>query len=247
MCDESIIVRNQGTIFLAGPPLVKAATGEVVSAEELGGADVHSRTSGVTDHYAENDAHALGIARHIVASLNEVKRPSVELRQPRAAAPRAGGDLLGSAERPPNALRRARGHRPHRGRQRVRRVQAAVRPDPGLRLRARLGLPGRDRRQQRHPVLGKRRRRARISSSFAPSAASRWCSCRTSPASWSAGSTRPAASPRMARRWSPPLPRPRCPSSPSSSAEALAPATTACAAAPTRRASSGCGPTPASA
>ncbi|MCJ2139858.1 carboxyl transferase domain-containing protein [Methylobacterium sp. E-066] len=82
MCDESIIVRNQGTIFLAGPPLVKAATGEVVSAEDLGGADVHSRTSGVTDHYAETDAHALGIARSIVASLNIVKRPSVELRRP---------------------------------------------------------------------------------------------------------------------------------------------------------------------
>jgi 3-methylcrotonyl-CoA carboxylase beta subunit len=82
MCDESVIVRNQGTIFLAGPPLVKAATGEVVTAEELGGADVHSRTSGVTDHFAENDAHALGIARRIVASLNEVKRPPVELRPP---------------------------------------------------------------------------------------------------------------------------------------------------------------------
>ncbi len=82
MCDESIIVRNQGTIFLAGPPLVKAATGEVVTAEDLGGADVHSRVSGVTDHYAENDAHALGIARRIVASLNTVKRPDVELRTP---------------------------------------------------------------------------------------------------------------------------------------------------------------------
>ena len=82
MCDESIIVRNQGTIFLAGPPLVKAATGEVVSAEDLGGADVHSRTSGVTDHYAETDAHALGIARSIVASLNTVKRPSIALRKP---------------------------------------------------------------------------------------------------------------------------------------------------------------------
>ncbi len=82
MCDESVIVRNQGTIFLAGPPLVKAATGEVVSAEELGGADVHSRTSGVTDHYAETDAHALGIARRVVASLNAVKRPPVELREP---------------------------------------------------------------------------------------------------------------------------------------------------------------------
>ena len=74
MSDESIIVRNQGTIFLGGPPLVKAATGEVVSAEELGGADVHSRQSGVTDHYATDDGHALGIARRIVGNLNRVKR-----------------------------------------------------------------------------------------------------------------------------------------------------------------------------
>ncbi len=86
MCDESIIVRNQGTIFLAGPPLVKAATGEVVTAEDLGGADVHSRVSGVTDHYAESDAHALGIARRIVASLNTVKQPGVTVREP--VAPR---------------------------------------------------------------------------------------------------------------------------------------------------------------
>jgi 3-methylcrotonyl-CoA carboxylase beta subunit len=69
MSDESIIVRNQGTIFLGGPPLVKAATGEVVSAEELGGGDVHSRISGVVDHLADNDGHALGIARRIVAGL----------------------------------------------------------------------------------------------------------------------------------------------------------------------------------
>jgi 3-methylcrotonyl-CoA carboxylase beta subunit len=82
MCDESIIVRSQGTIFLAGPPLVKAATGEVVSAEELGGADVHSRVSGVTDYFAENDSHALGIARRVVASLNTVKAPALALRQP---------------------------------------------------------------------------------------------------------------------------------------------------------------------
>jgi 3-methylcrotonyl-CoA carboxylase beta subunit len=82
MSDETIIVRKQGTIFLGGPPLVKAATGEVVSAEELGGADVHSRVSGVTDHYAENDAHALAIARNIVATLNTTKTPGVELRPP---------------------------------------------------------------------------------------------------------------------------------------------------------------------
>ncbi|MGH7070817.1 MAG: carboxyl transferase domain-containing protein [Acetobacteraceae bacterium] len=83
MSDESVIVRGQGTIFLGGPPLVKAATGEIVTAEELGGADLHSRVSGVTDHYAENDAHALGIARRIVASLNGVKRSSLALRAPR--------------------------------------------------------------------------------------------------------------------------------------------------------------------
>jgi 3-methylcrotonyl-CoA carboxylase beta subunit len=67
MCDESIIVKNQGTIFLGGPPLVKAATGEVVTAEELGGGEVHSRTSGVTDHLADDDRHALAIAREIIA------------------------------------------------------------------------------------------------------------------------------------------------------------------------------------
>jgi 3-methylcrotonyl-CoA carboxylase beta subunit len=83
MSDQSIIVRNQGTIFLAGPPLVKAATGEVVSAEDLGGAEVHSRVSGVTDHLAESDAHALGIARRIVAGLNTRKPASVDIAAPR--------------------------------------------------------------------------------------------------------------------------------------------------------------------
>src|SRR5512137_895691 len=82
MSDESVIVRNQGTIFLAGPPLVKAATGEQVSAEDLGGADVHCRTSGVTDHYAADDGHALAIARRIVSNLNRVKKPSLALRKP---------------------------------------------------------------------------------------------------------------------------------------------------------------------
>jgi 3-methylcrotonyl-CoA carboxylase beta subunit len=82
MSDESIIVKNQGTIFLGGPPLVRAATGEIVTAEELGGADVHSRVSGVTDHYAVNDAHALAIARRIVGNLNRVKQPGVALRAP---------------------------------------------------------------------------------------------------------------------------------------------------------------------
>jgi 3-methylcrotonyl-CoA carboxylase beta subunit len=82
MSDESIIVRNQGTIFLAGPPLVRAATGEVVTAEDLGGADVHSRVSGVTDHYALDDAHALGIARRVIGHLNRVKRPTLDIAAP---------------------------------------------------------------------------------------------------------------------------------------------------------------------
>ncbi len=79
MSDETIIVRNQGTIFLGGPPLVKAATGEVVSVEDLGGGDVHTRISGVADHLAENDSHALFLARRIVASLNRSKAPGVTL------------------------------------------------------------------------------------------------------------------------------------------------------------------------
>ena len=83
MSDESIIVKGQGTIFLGGPPLVKAATGEEVTAEELGGADVHSKQSGVTDHYAQNDAHALQIARRIVGTLNYQKKPDIPVAAPR--------------------------------------------------------------------------------------------------------------------------------------------------------------------
>ncbi|BCW89002.1 Propionyl-CoA carboxylase beta chain [Alphaproteobacteria bacterium SO-S41] len=84
MSDETVIVRNQGTIFLAGPPLVKAATGEIVTAEQLGGADVHSRESGVTDHYAQNDGHALGIARRIARHLGPQHRSEVPLAAVRA-------------------------------------------------------------------------------------------------------------------------------------------------------------------
>lgn len=83
MCDESIIVREQGTIFLGGPPLVKAATGEVVDAESLGGADVHTSVSGVADHFAENDRHALQIARDIVRHLNRKKQLPVAVQPPR--------------------------------------------------------------------------------------------------------------------------------------------------------------------
>ncbi len=83
MCDESIIVKEQGTIFLGGPPLVKAATGEVVDAESLGGAEVHCATSGVTDHFAENDQHALNMARDIVKHLNRSKTSELALAEPK--------------------------------------------------------------------------------------------------------------------------------------------------------------------
>ena len=94
MSDETVIVRNQGTIFLAGPPLVKAATGEVISAEELGGADTHGRRSGVVDHVAQNDEHALTIVRDIVSTLAPPRKADVNLRDPRP--PRyAAEDLYG--------------------------------------------------------------------------------------------------------------------------------------------------------
>ena len=86
MSDEAIIVKGQGTIFLGGPPLVKAATGETVTADDLGGADVHARRSGVADHMAENDAHALEIARGIVGHLNLVSTPQVVMLSPRPPA-----------------------------------------------------------------------------------------------------------------------------------------------------------------
>jgi 3-methylcrotonyl-CoA carboxylase beta subunit len=83
MADESIIVREQGTIFLGGPPLVRAATGEVVTAEELGGADVHTRLSGVADHFARNDHHALKLARRAVSRLNRVRPEPPDIAEPR--------------------------------------------------------------------------------------------------------------------------------------------------------------------
>ena len=86
MSDESIIVKDQGTIFLAGPPLVKAAIGEVVSAEDLGGGDVHTRVSGVADHLADDDAHALALARQCVGHLNRTKPQPLALRPPRPPA-----------------------------------------------------------------------------------------------------------------------------------------------------------------
>jgi 3-methylcrotonyl-CoA carboxylase beta subunit len=103
MADESIMVKNQATIFLGGPPLVKAATGEVISAEELGGAEVHCRQSGVADHYAENDAHALHLARTAVAHLNRhkpVQLCRIASREPAYDAQELNGIIPTDARKP---------------------------------------------------------------------------------------------------------------------------------------------------
>ncbi len=107
MSDEAIIVQGQGTIFLGGPPLVKAATGEEVSAEELGGAEVHTRISGVADHLAMNDAHALGLARRIVQNLNHCKQISLDLEGPREPVydPAEIGGLIPADPRKPYDVR----------------------------------------------------------------------------------------------------------------------------------------------
>ncbi len=118
MSDEAIIVRNQGTIFLGGPPLVKAATGEDISAEDLGGADVHTRISGVADHLAEDDAHALALVRRIVAHLGRRPRsalPGDHLASAGGAALRCTGALRDRARRRSQAVRRAGGYRAYRG------------------------------------------------------------------------------------------------------------------------------------
>ena len=113
MSDETIIVRGQGTIFLGGPPLVKAATGEVISAEELGGADTHGRRSGVVDHVAADDEDALSIVRSIVARLDTTKRRRAwTLGRAAPAGLRSRGALRHRAHRRARALRRARGDRP---------------------------------------------------------------------------------------------------------------------------------------
>ena len=105
MADVSIIVRDQGTIFLAGPPLVKAATGEVVSAEDLGGGDVHTRLSGVADYLAEDDAHALALARQAVASLGPAPEPTRAVPRPPAEDPETLFDVIPADLRTPYDIR----------------------------------------------------------------------------------------------------------------------------------------------
>ena len=154
MSDETIIVRNQGTIFLGGPPLVRAATGEEVTAEELGGADVHARRSGVADYYAADDHHALALCRRIIANLNTSKRVDIPLRAPAEAADQCGRARRHRAVRSEEAIRSARGDCATCRCVRVRRVQGALRHHIGVWLCASLWDADRDPGQQRDPALG---------------------------------------------------------------------------------------------
>ena len=201
MSDETIIVRKQGTIFLGGPPLVKAATGEVVSAEDLGGADVHARKSGVADHYAADDGHALALVRRIVANFNTVKRVDIDAAAAARAAVRRGRARRHRAERHAQAIRHPRDHRAARrcapsstssSSSTARRSSPASRTSTACRSASSATTASSIRRARSRP---------RTSSSCAASGAFRCCSCRTSPASWSGANTRRAASPRTAPRW----------------------------------------------
>ena len=187
---KTIIVKEQGTIFLAGPPLVRAATGEVVSAEELGGGDVHTRLSGVADHLANDDAHALALARRIVANLNTTAgnaRRSRRHRRIRSTTRRRSPASCRPSLRTPYDIREV-----------IARIVDGSRFDE---FKARYGttlVTGfahvHGIRSASSPTTAccfpKAPSRARILSSCARSAASRWSSCRTSPASWSGAEIR---------------------------------------------------------
>ena len=153
MSDETIIVRGTGTIFIGGPPLVKAATGQDVTAEELGGADVHTRKSGVADYYAISDEHALALARQIVAQpAGTQARAALGASRARAACRRSRRAVRTDPGGLPPPDRRTRGDRAHRRRLALRRVQGALRRDARDGLRAHRGLPGCDSGEQRRPL-----------------------------------------------------------------------------------------------
>ena len=193
-------MRNQGTIFLGGPPLVKAATGEVVTAEELGGGDLHSRTSGVTDHLAHDDRDALRIVRRIVATFGPREQRPWDVRA--TVEPIADQhelyDVVPVDARVPYDVHEV--------------ITRIVDGGEFSEFKAEYGttLVTGFAHIHGHPVgivanngvlFGESAVKGRISSNCATSEWCRWCSCRTSPASWSAVTTRRAASPSTAPRW----------------------------------------------
>ncbi len=201
MSDETVIVRGTGTIFLGGPPLVKAATGEDVTAEELGGASVHARVSGVADHEALDDEHALAIGREIIASLSHKKpdQPWDRLpARPPAVDPAdlysvVSADLRKGYDVHEVIARLVDGSEFHE-------FKAGYGETLVTALPIWMAIQSAS-SQTTACCSPNRRSKARTSSSWRRSGACRSYSCRTSPASWSAASTRPAASPRTARSW----------------------------------------------
>ena len=214
MSDETIIVKNQGTIFLGGPPLVKAAIGEIVSAEDLGGGDVHTRLSGVADHLAENDLHALALARSVVGNLNWRKPSRCRLQPPRPPLfdPAELHGVIPTDPRKPFDVREIIA-RIVDGSE-FRRVQGALRHDPGHRLRPHRRHAGGHRRQQRHPVLRKRDEGRALHRAVLPAPHPAGVPAEHHRLHGRPQGTRPRASPSMAPRWSRRWPPPRCPSSP---------------------------------
>ena len=213
MADEAIMVRQQATIFLAGPPLVKAATGEVVSAEDLGGADVHCKVSGVADHYADSDEHALALARRSVANLNWRKQGEL-LRRPPVAPLYSSDELYG--------LIPADAKQPFDVREVIARLVDGSVFDEFKALFGTTLVCG-FAHLHGYPIailanngilFAEAAQKARTLSNWPANAEFPCCSCKISLVSWSARSTRPAALPSMAPSWSPPWRAPRCRNSP---------------------------------
>ncbi len=212
MSDETVIVRGQGTIFLGGPPLVKAAIGETVSAEELGGGELHARRSGVVDHLAEDDEHALELIRDAVATFPPPLDPAWEVTP--AADPIADPtELYGMVPVDVN--------QPYDAREVIARLVDGSELHEFKKEYGETLVTG-FARIHGHPVGIVANNGVLFSASAQKGAhfielcdqrGIRCCSCRTSPGSWSDGTPRPEGSPAMERRWSPRSRRPGCPSS----------------------------------
>ena len=216
MCDETVIVRGTGTIFLGGPPLVKAATGEEVTAEELGGGDVHTRISGVADHLAANDQHAIEITRSIFA---EPRRGSAPPSTRAGAAEDPAYDPQRDLRHHPGAIRA----QPYDVREVIARLVDGSRLHEFKALYGTTLVTGFARIHgylvgivaNNGVLFSESALKAHaLHRAVRASDGSRCSSCRTSPASSSASATSTAASPRTARRWCTRSPPPRCRSSP---------------------------------
>ena len=190
MCDYAVMVDQQAKVFLGGPPLVKMATGEDADEESLGGADMHSRVSGLSDYLAADEVDCIAIGRRIVEHLNWRKLgpgPRGTGRPPRL---RPRGSARHRVGRPQGALRPEGGAGPGRGRIPIRGVQAAVRFRPGHRVGVGLGLPGRHRGQRSWRAVQRGGAEGdRVHPALQPVGSARWCSCRTRPGSWWAPAT----------------------------------------------------------